>query len=238
MGKLGYVAPEQAAIEKTLGPPGRPLRGGHHPLRAAHEAEAVPEARPTSSRSCRRARRRSSRPRRSTRACRRRSTRSSRSALAYDPEKRYPDARSFAEALVDVLFPTPHSAIQDLLGEQMQQVFAERDAAAALGARARPAHHEGAHQRGGAAAAYERISAAATPAPGALAVPTPRGARAALGPAPLGGAHAARAPRAPPRPRTVLKSGVRLSTAFLVGLLVAVRRRGRAPLRADLAPPR
>jgi tRNA A-37 threonylcarbamoyl transferase component Bud32 len=47
-------------------------------------------------------------------------------ALAYDPEKRYPDARAFADALVDVLFPTPHSAIQDLLGMQMHQVYAER----------------------------------------------------------------------------------------------------------------
>jgi serine/threonine protein kinase len=47
-------------------------------------------------------------------------------ALAYDPEKRYPDAKSFADALVDVLFPTPQSQIQDLLGRQMQAVFAER----------------------------------------------------------------------------------------------------------------
>ncbi|HEU4382288.1 MAG TPA: serine/threonine-protein kinase [Anaeromyxobacteraceae bacterium] len=47
-------------------------------------------------------------------------------ALAYDPEKRYHDARAFADALVDLLFPTPHSAIQDLLGSQMHQVYAER----------------------------------------------------------------------------------------------------------------
>lgn len=47
-------------------------------------------------------------------------------ALAYDPEKRYPDARAFADALVDLLFPSPHSAIQDLLGTQMHQVYAER----------------------------------------------------------------------------------------------------------------
>ncbi len=47
-------------------------------------------------------------------------------ALAYDPARRYPDARSFAEALVDILFPTPHSAVQDLLNRQMHQVFAER----------------------------------------------------------------------------------------------------------------
>src|SRR5512140_999679 len=47
-------------------------------------------------------------------------------ALAYDPDRRYPDARACADALVDVLFPTPHSAIQDHLGKQMQQVFAEK----------------------------------------------------------------------------------------------------------------
>ena len=47
-------------------------------------------------------------------------------ALAADPDDRYPDARSFADALVDVLFPTPHSAVQDHLGRQMHQVYAER----------------------------------------------------------------------------------------------------------------
>jgi serine/threonine protein kinase len=47
-------------------------------------------------------------------------------ALAYDPEKRYPTARAFADALVDVLFPTPHSAVQDHLGRQMKEVFKDR----------------------------------------------------------------------------------------------------------------
>jgi serine/threonine protein kinase len=47
-------------------------------------------------------------------------------ALAYDPAKRYADARVFAEALVDVLFPTPHSAISDHLHKQLHQVFSER----------------------------------------------------------------------------------------------------------------
>ena len=47
-------------------------------------------------------------------------------ALAYDPDKRFPDARAFADALVDVLFPTPHSAVQDMLGRQMQQVYLDR----------------------------------------------------------------------------------------------------------------
>jgi hypothetical protein len=47
-------------------------------------------------------------------------------ALAYDPDKRFPSARAFADALVDLLFPTPHSAIQDLIGQQMQQVYGDR----------------------------------------------------------------------------------------------------------------
>jgi len=47
-------------------------------------------------------------------------------ALACDPDVRYPSARAFADALVDVLFPTPQSSIQELLGRQMQQVFADR----------------------------------------------------------------------------------------------------------------
>jgi tRNA A-37 threonylcarbamoyl transferase component Bud32 len=47
-------------------------------------------------------------------------------ALAANPDDRYPDARSFADALVDVLFPTPHTAIQDHLGRQMHQVYTDR----------------------------------------------------------------------------------------------------------------
>ena len=47
-------------------------------------------------------------------------------ALAYQPEKRFADARAFADALVDVLFPTPHSAIQDLISQHMRQVFSDR----------------------------------------------------------------------------------------------------------------
>ena len=47
-------------------------------------------------------------------------------ALATNPDDRYPDARSFADALVDVLFPTPHTAIQDHLGRQMHQVYLDR----------------------------------------------------------------------------------------------------------------
>jgi eukaryotic-like serine/threonine-protein kinase len=47
-------------------------------------------------------------------------------ALAYDPAKRYADARTFAQALVEVLFPTPHSSISDHLAQQLHQVYADR----------------------------------------------------------------------------------------------------------------
>jgi hypothetical protein len=90
-------------------------------------------------------------------------------ALAYDPDDRYPDARSFADALVDVLFPTPHSAIQDLVGRQMHRVYAER----IVRQRAARAHdalvmkvlrHVADQQK---AAAYERVAQAmAAPAGG------------------------------------------------------------------------
>jgi hypothetical protein len=47
-------------------------------------------------------------------------------AIAYEPEDRYPDARSFAQALVDVLFPTPHSAVQESLADLAKGLFADR----------------------------------------------------------------------------------------------------------------
>jgi hypothetical protein len=220
MGKLGYVAPEQAAIEKTWDHRVDLFAAGiilyelltkQKPFPRATDVESLVQARkakvvpPTSI---------DPRLPKEIDAI-------VRKALAYDPEKRYPDARTFAEALVDVLFPTPHSAIQDLLGKQVQQVFAER----VQRLRAARAHDplimkvltNAAAQQ----AAYERISAAATPAPGALAAPAAEPLEPRWSPTPPEPAPRA-APRAAPRPRTVLKSGVRLSTAFLVGLLVAV----------------
>src|SRR5512142_1099165 len=88
-------------------------------------------------------------------------------ALAYDPVNRFGDARSFADALVDALFPTPISSIQDLLGTQMKSVFAEKIARQ----RAARAHdplimkvlaNVAAQQ---AQAEYERLSADASAAP-------------------------------------------------------------------------
>jgi len=94
-------------------------------------------------------------------------------ALAYDPEDRFPDARTFADALVDVLFPTPHSAIQDLLGRQMHQVYAER-ITRQRAARAHDAlvmkvlRHVAEQQK---AAAYERVAQAMAQPAGGPPVP-------------------------------------------------------------------
>jgi len=222
MGKLGYVAPEQAAIEKTWDHRVDLFAAGiilyelltkQKPFPRATDVESLVQSRkakvvpPTSI---------DPRLPKEIDAIAKR-------ALAYDPEKRYPDARSFAEALVDVLFPTPHSAIQDLLGRQMQQVFAER----VQRLRAARAHdplimkvltNAAVH-----AAEYQGISAAGTPAPGAFAAaPTaevvePRWASPPPEPTPRSTSR-----RRTPRPQTVLKNGIRVSTAVLVGLVTAV----------------
>jgi hypothetical protein len=92
-------------------------------------------------------------------------------ALAYDPARRYADARSFAEALVDVLFPTPHSAISDHLNKQLHQVFGDKIA------RQRQARaHDALIMKvlgnlADRSQAAQRLaaSAAGTPAPGSLA---------------------------------------------------------------------
>lgn len=137
-------------------------------------------------------------------------------ALAYDPEKRYADAKTFADALVDVLFPTPHSAVQELLGKQMQGVFAER-IAKGRGVRV----HDplimkvlaNVATQQGQAAQYDSLTGFYTPAGGLEAPPpTPSGATPARG-APAPGRV---------RTRTVVKDGVRVSSAVLIGALVAV----------------
>ncbi len=135
-------------------------------------------------------------------------------ALAYDPDKRYPDARSFADALVDMLFPTPHSSIQDHLGQQMQQVFDEKIARQRQARAHDPLIMKVLHNAAQLQAQqdYERISAAVTP-PGGVGIDS-RDMRPA-DPAPR------RAPARASRPRTVVRQGVRLSTAVLVGLVLA-----------------
>jgi hypothetical protein len=149
-------------------------------------------------------------------------------ALAYDPSKRFPDARSFGDALVDALFPTPISSIQDLLGMQMKAVFAEKIARQ----RAARAHdplimkvlaNVAAQQ---AQAEYERLSAPTiTPGPLGLNAGSP-GSVFESHVAPLASelptTEPARPSRRTSRPRTVVREGVRLSTAILVGFLLAV----------------
>jgi len=150
-------------------------------------------------------------------------------ALAYDPEKRFLDARSFADALVDALFPTPISSIQDLLGTQMKAVFAEK-----VGRQQSARAHDPLIMKvlanvaeRQAQAQYERLSApATTPLPSSLPVP-PEGL---FEPhvAPMASELPTTEPAARPqarhtgRPRTVVREGVRLSTAVLVGLGVAI----------------
>jgi len=125
MGKLGYVAPEQASLERAWDHRVDIFASGiilyelltkQKPFQRATDVESLVQARkgrvvPPSSIDERL-------PRDLDPIILR--------ALAYDPERRFPDARAFADALVDLLFPTPHSAVQDLLGRQMQQVYLER----------------------------------------------------------------------------------------------------------------
>jgi eukaryotic-like serine/threonine-protein kinase len=125
MGKLGYVAPEQASIDKTWDHRVDLFAAGiilyelltkQKPFPKATDVESLVAARkakvtPPSALDDRI-------PRDLDAILAR--------ALAYDPENRYATARAFADALVDVLFPTPHSAVQDMLGQQMKRVFAER----------------------------------------------------------------------------------------------------------------
>jgi serine/threonine protein kinase len=148
--------------------------------------------------------------------------------LAYDPENRFADARSFADALVDALFPTPISSIQDLLGTQMKAVFAEKIAKQ----RAARAHDplimkvlSNVAERQ-AQAEYERLSApATTPVPGSLGGGPESVFESYVAPMPSElptTEPTRRSSRRTARPRTVVREGVRLSTAIVVGLLVAV----------------
>jgi serine/threonine protein kinase len=148
-------------------------------------------------------------------------------ALAYDPEKRFPDARSFADALVDALFPTSMSSIQDLLGTQMKAVFAEK-----IGRQQSARAHDPLIMKvlanvaeRQAQAQYERLSAPAlTPLPSSLPGSDPVfESHVAPMPSELPTTEPAARPQARrgSRPRTVVREGVRLSTAVVVGLVVA-----------------
>jgi hypothetical protein len=210
MGKLGYVAPEQASLEKqwdhrvdifAAGIILYELLTKQKPFPKATDVESLIESRrakvvpPTAI---------DPRLPKDVDAIIGR-------ALAYDPEKRYPDARSFADALVDVLFPTPHSAIQDHLGKQMQQVFAEKIGRQRAGRAHDPlimkVLYNAAQQE-----AQQDLTPAVTPAPGGFRGVDTMDVRPAE-PKPRVRAR---------RPQTVVRDGVRLSTAALVGLVIAV----------------
>ncbi|MGC4000640.1 MAG: serine/threonine-protein kinase [Anaeromyxobacter sp.] len=148
-------------------------------------------------------------------------------ALAYDPNKRFADARSFADALVDALFPTSISSIQDLLGRQMKTVFDEK-----IGRQRAARVHDplimkvlaNAAERE-AKAEYERLSSTSTS--GAPAPEQPPGSlfesHVAGLPSELPSTEPVRhAPRPPARPRPVVRTGLRPATAVGLGLLVAV----------------
>jgi serine/threonine protein kinase len=124
MGKLGYVAPEQASIRKSwdhrvdvfaAGIILFELLTGTKPFPKATDVDSLVASRkaevPSPSSLDERI------PKELDAIVAR--------ALAYRPEKRYPTARAFVDDLVDVLFPTPHSSIQDLLGQQIRSVFGE-----------------------------------------------------------------------------------------------------------------
>jgi hypothetical protein len=125
MGKLGYVAPEQASIEKTWDHRVDLFAAGiilyelltkQKPFPKATDVESLVAARKA----------RVAPPSALDSRIPKEVDGILEKALAYDPEKRFASARAFADALVDVLFPTPHSSIQELLGQQMRQVFSER----------------------------------------------------------------------------------------------------------------
>ncbi len=124
MGKLGYVAPEQASIEKTWDHRVDLFAAGIILYELLTKQKPFPKATDVESLVASRKAKVPSPTALDERIPKDLDAILDR-ALAYDPDDRYPSARAFADALVDVLFPTPHSAIQDLVGQQMKQVFAD-----------------------------------------------------------------------------------------------------------------
>ncbi len=221
MGKLGYVAPEQASLERRWDHRVDLFAAGILLYELLTKQKPFPKATDVESLVTSRKARVVPPSAIDPRLPRELDTILGR-ALAYDPEQRFEDARAFANALVDVLFPTPQSAIQELLGRQMQQVFAEKIA------RQRSAR---AHDplimkvlanlaEKQAQGEYERLSAARSVTPVAPLAPAPAAAAAFE-------AQLTTAPRPapePPRPRPARpapRSGIRAGTAALIGLALA-----------------
>jgi tRNA A-37 threonylcarbamoyl transferase component Bud32 len=217
MGKLGYVAPEQASLEKrwdhrvdifAAGIILYELLTKQKPFPKATDVESLIESR----------RARVVPPTALDPRLPKDLDAIVAKALAYDPEDRYADARSFADALVDVLFPTPHSSIQDHLGQQIKQVFADKIAMQRKGR----AHDPLIMKVLTNAAEIRAQAEAAEGAPIATPAPGPFPALEA-GPDPVLHAQqdAARAARRKPQIRIVHR-GIRLRYAILVGLLLGV----------------
>jgi len=125
MGKLGYVAPEQASIERTWDHRVDLFAAGIILYELLTHQKPFPKATDVESLVASR-RAKVLAPSAIDDRIPKELDAILAKALAVDPEKRYPSARAFADALVDVLFPTPHSSIQDLLRQQMHRVFADR----------------------------------------------------------------------------------------------------------------
>ena len=120
---------------EALGPPRRRLRRRASSCTSCSRSRSRSRRRPTSSRSSSRGARRWSRPPRSSRGCRRTSTRSSRRRSPTSRRTATSTRARFADALVDVLFPTPHSSIQDHLAPADEAGVRGEDREAAPGPR-------------------------------------------------------------------------------------------------------
>jgi tRNA A-37 threonylcarbamoyl transferase component Bud32 len=213
MGKLGYVAPEQASLEKrwdhrvdifAAGIILYELLTNQKPFPKATDVESLIESR----------RAKVVPPTAIVPRLPKDVDAIVAKALAYEPEDRYADARSFADALVDVLFPTPHSTIQDHLGQQMKQVFADKIANQRKGRAHDPLIMKVLTNAAEIRAQAEAAAPATTPAPGIFP-------SIEHGPDPVLAAQldAARAARRAPQVRIVHR-GIRLRWAVLVGLLL------------------
>jgi len=210
MGKLGYVAPEQASLEKrwdhrvdifAAGIILYELLTKQKPFPKATDVESLIQARKA----------RVVPPTAIDPRLPKEIDHVLETALAYDPDDRFPDARAFADALVDLLFPTPHSSIQDSLGQQMKTVFGEKIAKQRSGRAHDPLIMKVLSHA--AAAQGAEYAPQVTPNPRPLSTldgipevtPGPR-----------------RSPSGITRPRPVVKKGVPLPVTLLVGLVLAV----------------
>jgi eukaryotic-like serine/threonine-protein kinase len=230
MGKLGYVAPEQASLEKAWDHRVDLFAAGiilyelltrQKPFPRATDVESLVASRKA----------KVAPPSALDDRIPRELDEIIEQALAYQPERRFASARAFADALVDVLFPTPHSAIQDVLSQQMKTVFADA-IAKQRAARAHDAlvvkvlrHLEEEQATRAAAPAAPAAPIEAAPALTSLADPTllqsiPAAPKAASRPA---STPARRAPVRGVRPGRAAAAALALAAASAAGTWAAAR---------------